>query len=168
MNRFLKLAAIPIVTFAATIPMAHAAQAGEHAGTIVVTSASEMERWQSNATRRLNRALDRDPTARSATPSPGIVQVAFTLDADGRPANVELLGNSSDRVAARSAKLAVRRMGDLSDVPVTNPDEVRFLANVIFANDRAERRELAERLAQSERARIASGGAPQAYIVLGG
>ncbi len=172
MNRFLKLAAIPTLAFAATIPLANAAQAGHPAdkqsGAIVVTSTGELESWQNDATRRLNRALDRDPAARGAAPAPGIVQVAFDLGADGRPANIEMLTNSSDRRAAQAATYAVRRMGDLSDVPVVNPDDVQFLVNVIFADDRAQRRELRESLDRSERARIAAGGARSVYIVLGG
>jgi len=172
MNRFLKYAATPTLALGAAIALANVAHAGEYSGgqsdAIVVTSASAMDSWQDNATRRLNRALDHDPAARGAAPAPGVVQVAFSLDANGRPADIALLGNSSDRAAARSATLAVRRMGDLSDVPVTNPGAARFLANVIFADDRKQRRELSEGLARSERTRTAQGRAETVYIVFGG
>ena len=63
---------------------------------------------------------------------------------------------------------AVRRLGDLSDVPVINPDGVRFLANIVFATSEREHDELSAQLEQSERARLASGSARSTYVALGG
>ncbi len=165
MTNFTKFALVPSLALAALIPLAAPAIAGSD--DIVVTSQSEMEAWQAGATMRLNRALARNPAERSATPGSGIVQVTFTLDEDGRPANIALHDSTAGRVAEQSAIYAVRRMGDLSDVPVANADDAQFIANIIFAGDRAERRELTATLEQAEQARIASGGPARQYIALG-
>ena len=166
MTNFTKFALAPSLALAALIPLATPAIAGSD--DIVVTSQSEMDAWQKGATMRLNRVLARNPAERSATPGSGIVQVTFTLDEDGRPANIALHGSTAGRVAEQSAIYAVRRMGDLSDVPVANAKDAQFIANIVFANDRAERRDLFAELAQSEQTRLASGSSEAQFIALGG
>jgi uncharacterized protein YbjQ (UPF0145 family) len=135
---------------------------------IEVTSQSEMKRWQKQATRKLDNALRQIPGRRSAAPANGIVQIAFRMGENGRPEQLIVHSNSADRTAVRMAKYAVRRLGDLSDVPVGNAQEKRFLANIIFAADRIQHEEFKLALATQERARLAAGEAESETIVLGG
>ena len=166
MNTFAKLAFAPALALAALTPFA-AAQAGENSEDIVVTSSADMKAWQDDATRSLDRALQRSPIERTATPSSGIVQVTFTLGSDGRPTDVELYDSSANWAAERSAIYAVRRLGDISDVPVSDPQGAQFIANIIFADSEAEHDDLALALAASERTRLASGGPASAFVALG-
>lgn len=168
MNTVTKFLFAPAIAFAVALPVATPALADEGSDDIVVRSQSEMERWQADTTRSLNRALTRNPLERTATPSSGIVQVLFTLGDDGRASDIEVHNSSADWVAERSAVFAVRRLSNLDEVPVTNSDNVQFLANIIFAEDRSEYVELAEALKKSERARLASDTAESDYIALGG
>lgn len=166
MKTFTKLAFAPALAFAVLTPFA-AANAGEKSDDIVVTSSAEMQAWQADATQSLNRALQRSPVERTATPGPGIVQVTFSLGADGRPENVELYNSTADWSAERSAMFAVRRLGDISDVPVSDPAGARFIANIIFADSVAEHDDLARELTASEAARLASGSPASDFIALG-
>lgn len=166
MNPYTRIAIAPALALAATLPFAAPALAGAEHEDIVVTSRAEMQEWQADATRTLNRALERHPRQRNLNPSAGIVQLTFEMGDDGKPANIQTISSSTNWVSVRVARYAVNRLGDLSDVPVTNADDARFLANIIFANSPAERDELASELGRSESARIASSG--EGYIVLGG
>lgn len=168
MNSFAKFAFAPVLALGMTLPLAVPASAGESTEDIVVRSQIEMERWQEDTTRSLNRALVRNPLERSASPSSGIVQVRFTMDENGRADDITLHSSSADWVAERIALSAVRRLGNLDEVPVSNAGDVQFLANIIFASDRNEQTELAKKLARSERARLASGTAESDYVALGG
>jgi hypothetical protein len=169
---FSKFMLAPALALAATLPLASIAHAGDTAGNraddIVVTSPEKMQAWQDKATRKLNRGLERGPRLRDWNPSSGIVQLSFDLNEKGRPDNIEVRSNSANWTAARVAHYAVRQMGDISDVPVTNAQNARFLANVIFAQNYDEYEELAQDLERTERARLASGQAEAQTIVLGG
>lgn len=154
------------LALAALTPFA-AAHAGESGDDIVVTSTGEMQAWQADTTRSLDRALQNSPFERTATPGSGIVQVSFTIGADGRPDNVELYNSTANWSADRSAMYAVRRLGDISDVPVSNPQGAQFLANIIFAQNEAEHDKLAAKLERSEATRLASGTPASTYIALG-
>ena len=167
MTNFKKFAFVPALALAAALPFA-SASAGESGEDIVVTSPGEMEAWQASATRSLNRALEHNPMERTATPGSGIVQVTFSLGADGRPDDIELYSSSANWVSERSAMRAVRRLGDLSDVPVRNAEGAQFLANIIFADDVVEHQELAATLRKKERARLASESSERSLIALGG
>ena len=166
MNSFTRIAIAPALALAATLPFAAPALAGVEHEDIVVTSRADLQAWQADATRTLNRALERNPRERNSRPSAGIVQLTFEMGADGKPTNIQTLASTTNWVSVRAARFAVRRLGDISDVPVTNADNARFLANIVFANDRVEYDRLASELERSENARIAASG--EGYIVLGG
>lgn len=135
---------------------------------IEVKSPSEMKLWKKDVSRQLDRALKRTPGRASLAPSSGVVQIAFELDSDGRADNLKIRSNSANWSAARTAMRAVKRVRNLADAPVANVQEARFLANIIFADDLAERENLARALAKTERTRIASGEAEDDVVVLGG
>lgn len=162
MLKFAKIAAAPAFAFAAMFSLASPAVADVKNDRILVT---EMDSWQANATRRLNRALSRNPINQRGNPAPGIVQLTFTLNDKGSPTNVEVVSNTANRPAAQSAAYAVRRMGDLSDVPVADSGKAQFLANVIFANDKREKRELMAELQRTQSA-WAANSAGATFIVL--
>ena len=168
MTKFSKPGLAPVFALAAVVSLTGAAHAGETSDDIVVTSRVAMEEWQADTTRTLNRALQRAPSERYSIPEPGIVQITFELGDNGRPTNLEVYSNSSDWSARRSARYAVRSLGDLSDVPVTNPGSAQFIANIIFADDDQQRDELEQKLEQYERSRLASDTAESDYITLGG
>ncbi|BDI60042.1 TonB family protein [Qipengyuania nanhaisediminis] len=159
---------LPALALAAMVPLASAAQAGENSDDIVVTVKSELAQWQADTGRALDRALARNPFERTSKPGSGVVQVTFTLGADGKPTDIALYDSSADFTAERSAMRAVRRLGDLSDVPVRNAQGAQFLANIVFADSVAEHDALIASLEQSERARLASGTVESTYIALGG
>lgn len=163
MNKLTKIAAASALAFAVSLPIALPASAGQSDANIVVT---QMEQWQENATRRLNRALVRSPNIKRGVPASGIVQLSFELGDNGRPTNVEVLTNSSNRQAAQTAAYAVRRMGDLSDVPVADLTNTAFRANVVFADSKRERRDLMAELERKERTKTASKSDGRTYIVL--
>ena len=160
--------AVPVLALGLSLPMvASPALAGDQEQ-IEVTSKSEMKRWQDKATRKLNNALRQAPGRHSVVPGNGIVQIAFRMGADGQPEQLEVHSNSADWKAERMAKYAVKRLGNISDVPVGNADGARFVANIIFAADQIQHKELKLALARSERARLAAGEAESETIVLGG
>lgn len=161
-----KFAFAPALICAAALPIGASALAGEADAPILVTSQEEMRTWQKSTTLRLNRALARVPQVRNGAVPSGVVQIRFTLDEDGRPTDLDVISNSASPLAKGPARQALRRIGDLSDVPVSAPEEAQFLANIVFAKDQADHRELLDSLEASERARIAAGGLD--YIVLGG
>lgn len=168
MNTYVKIAFAPALALAAAVPLASPALAGENHEDIVVTSRADMQAWQADATRTLNRALENNPRERNASPSSGIVQLTFEMGADGKPANIELYSRTTNWTSVRAARHAVRRLGDISDVPVSNAGNARFMANLIFANSAQQRDELAAELARSQSARFAAGDEEAGYILLGG
>lgn len=161
----LKSALIPALALAVIVPAA--ASAG-NSDDIVVTSVEQMKQWKKDATRTLNRALAHSPVERRAQPASGIVQVSFSLDSKGKPTGLELESSSANWAAERSAMFAVRSLGDIGDVPVSNPGGARFLANIVFADSAEEGAQLAAILEQSERTRLASGTERSEFIALGG
>ena len=167
MNTLTQIAIAPALAAAAVAALGTPALAGETRQDIVVTSPADMKAWQSDTTRTLNRLLEREPRMRNTNPSPGIVQLTFDMGANGKPANIELRSKTTNWVSVQAARSAVRRL-DLSAVPVTNSDNARFIANVVFANGTREHADLMAQLKESERARLASGEAEGEYIVLGG
>ncbi|QIQ87249.1 hypothetical protein [Erythrobacter sp.] len=167
-TKSLRPVAASLLALGLSLPLAASpALAGEQEQ-IRVTTQGEMQRWQDRATRRLDNALRQAPGRSSAVPKSGIVQIAFRMGEDGRPDGLTVHSNTADRTALRMAKYAVRRLGDLSDVPVGNAHRAQFLANIVFATDRVEHKQLMLALAQSERARLAAGEAGSDLIVLGG
>lgn len=159
--------AVPLVALGLALPLASPAFAGEPEQ-IEVTSQAAMEEWQKDATRKLENALRRSPGRGSLVPNNGIVQIAFRMGENGRPDDLTVHSNSANLAAAHMARYAVRRLGDLSTVPVADGRRARFLANIIFAADRVEEEKLMIVLAESERARLAAGEARSAFIALGG
>lgn len=168
MNTYTKIALAPALAFAAALPLTSPALAGGGHEDIVVTSRADFQQWRADATRTLNQALKQNPAERraSSSASSGIVQVTFEMGADGKPANIELYSSTANWAAESSARYAVKRLGDLSDVPVSNPQGARFLANIIFADTIEERDDLARDLARSEAGRLVS--SDEGFIVLGG
>ena len=168
MNTPIKFATIAAASLAATLSLSSPAYAGENSDTILVTSPEKMAAWKAEANDVLDRALQREPRRRNLLPGSGLVQLTFEMGDNGKPANIDLLSNSGNGASARTARLAVRWLRDLSDLPVANPQDAKFLANIIFADDQREYRELAAELNRSEAARIAAGGETSQYIALGG
>lgn len=162
---FQKAAFAPAIALAAMVPFAGVAHADETDADIIVTSQAEMTAWQKDATRTINRSLAHAQTSRSATISDGIVQVTFDMGANGKPANVEVFSSNANWMAERVAKRAVHRLGDISDVPVLNADNARFLANIVFARTPEQHAELMAELKKSTSEGFAAG---EGYILLGG
>ncbi|MGB3469198.1 MAG: hypothetical protein WBA51_00065 [Erythrobacter sp.] len=127
-----------------------------------------MKDWQAETTKDLNRALARAPLPRKIVPNNAIVQVAFTLGADGKADNIEVVNGNGNWAARKTAVHAVRRLDNLASVPVANPKSTKFLANVIFASTPRIHDELAAKLWKSEARRIAASTEDDNTIVLGG
>lgn len=163
-----RLALAPALALVAMLPIASAAQAGDAAEDIVVTSPEKMAAWKAQTNDALNRALESEPWRSNLRPAAGIVQLTFELDEAGKPDNIKLYSSTGSWSSIRTARKAVRRLGDLSDVPVTNARDATFIANIIFADSQEQYYEFASTLEQSERARLASAPEQGEPIVLGG
>ena len=135
---------------------------------IVVRSDKALEEWKAEITSDLDKSL-RHPSLnrRGMLPRESIVQVAFTLDAEGDADDVRIYSTDGNSAANHIAVRAVKRLRNLDEVPVTNPQETKFLANIIFANSERSFERLSERLQASERQRIAAEGSKRTYIALG-
>ena len=141
--------------------------ASDEATDIVVQSNAAMKEWKEDVTHDLNRALARSSVARKMTPNASIVQVTFEIGEDGKPTNIELYNDEGNYSARKTAVYAVSRLRDLDTVPVSGDrSELQFLANIIFADSRADEERLAARLEASEQERIASTGVERTYIAL--
>ncbi|WP_260599391.1 TonB family protein [Sphingomonas endolithica] len=135
------LAAALIVT-----PLPVAAQA-PRTGTALQTPA--LDRWAVEAQRSLQRRLtDPRPIGKPSGPE-GVVDVAFRIDAAGRPAQVAVFHSSGSRAVDGQAAKAVRRIRT-----ATAPGAVdrTYLARIFFVGgdgrfDEARRRELVARTA---------------------
>ncbi|MEL7445008.1 MAG: hypothetical protein AAGK02_04260 [Pseudomonadota bacterium] len=169
-----KLILAPALAIAVALPLSVPANAGEKAsagqneGPIVVRSQLTMEEWQEQMSRDLDRKLAHAPATRTLSMGSGIVQVSFTMGADGKADNLELYSNSANWLSKRTAMRAVRRLDNLSAVPVDDPQNARFLANIIIASDQETHDKLAAKLAKSERKRLAAADDESEYIALGG
>lgn len=164
MTHFSKIAAIPLIAAAASLPFAAPAIAGDEDKAIIVT---KMTDWKERANNKLNRALTRNPINRVGTPAEGIVQLGFRLDEKGRATDFKVLTNTANRPAVETAEYAVRRMGDLSDVPVANAQKALFRADIVFADDLATRNKLLAELNQKRRTQVASNAGGPVYIAFG-
>lgn len=157
--------ALALGAFTATTP-AIAGDAGQDG--IVVQSQAAMEEWSQDVTRSLNRGLIQSERFSNTRPQSGIVQVRFTVDADGKAENVSLYRSSGHSPTDRVATRAVRWIARLDDAPVQNLTDQTFQANIIFAPDAQEHEVLARKLEQMESARIASSGTEASVVTLGG
>jgi hypothetical protein len=142
-----------------------AAFAGGDSDDIVVRSATAMQQWQDKTTSELDRALMREPPG--ATTENAIVQIAFTLGADGKAENLQFYNRDGSSLERMMAKRAINSLDSLADVPVTKPEEAQFLASIIFANDARNYARLQRRLEKMETARLASEGSRPRYLALG-
>lgn len=168
MNTNTKISTIACRAIGAALLLAVPAgtMASDEGDDIIVSPKSAMEQWQQGVTSELNRALVGGGVRHRGEPNNAIVQVTFSLGDDGKPDNVQLYNTEGNFVAERMAVRAVRRLNSIDEVPVQNPQDTQFLANIIFAdNDRIHDR-LEQRLEQSEAARIASTGEARTYIAL--
>ncbi|MEL6529399.1 MAG: hypothetical protein AAFQ27_05520 [Pseudomonadota bacterium] len=169
MNTFTKrLALLPAAALAFTLPMSAPAMAGEKSEGIVVRSQAALEQWQADTTSDINRSLKFARIPPSTRPNDAVVQITFTLGADGKPDNIELLNGDGNWAARKAAMYAVRRLNNLDEVPVGNAQNAQFLANIFFASSKDVHKQLAAKLAQTERTRIAAAGGENEYILLGG
>ncbi|WP_435416734.1 energy transducer TonB [Parerythrobacter aurantius] len=132
---------------------------------IVVSPARAMEDWRQSISRNLNRHLDNAVERLGSAPDSGIVQLRFKLDEAGRPVAMQTYRSSGSLAGDRAARWAVRRLDGLDRGPVARTPDTVFQANIIFAGSRAERLELADRLAWMERERLARGDT--AVVALG-
>lgn len=144
-----------------------ASVAADHSD-IVVQPSPALQDWQQDTSKQLNRALDRGGSQytpfRSANNS--IVQIGFTLGEDGRPDDVQVYDGDGNWAAKRAARRAVKSLAGLDQVPVANPQNVQFLANIIFADNERIHDRLEKRLQQMEAARLASSGPERTYVAL--
>ena len=169
MNIFTKhLAVLPAAALAFTLPFAAPAIAGEKSDGIVVRSQAALEDWQAETTKDINRALQHARIPNNAHPNNSVVQITFTLGADGKAENIEMLNGNGNWAARKSAMYAVRRLNNLDEIPVNNPQNAQFLANIFFASSKDMHKQLAAQLEKSERARVAAAGGTDKYILLGG
>ncbi len=169
MNTFTKhLAVLPAAALAFTLPFAAPAVAGEKSDGIVVRSQEALEEWQAQTTKDINRSLRNAPIPNNARPNNSVVQITFTLGADGKPENIETLDGSGNWAARKAARYAVRRLNDLDTVPVSNAQNAQFLANIFFASSADMHKQLAAQLKKSERSRLAAAEGEKEYILLGG
>ena len=164
----LHLFAAPVLALGLALPLATSPALAGQDTQIEVTSERDMKQWKKTVSRQLDRALAPRPGNRALQPQSGIVQIAFEVDAQGKPENLKLKTNSANKSAARLAMQAVKRINNMDEAPLSDVSEARFLANIIFADTYAEREELSRTLEKSERARLASGNAEDEVIVLGG
>ena len=164
-ERFKFAPAAMIAAALCALPLASPAAAGE-GDDIVVSSRAAMEQWQAETTASINRALLRDPASRRVPTNNAIVEVAFTLGADGQADNIRIVGGEGNWAARHAAKYAVRSLDRLGEVPVRNARGQKFVANIIFADNKETHKKLSARLENTREQRLAEAG--EDTIVLGG
>ena len=165
MNAFTKTALATSMALGLALP--GIATAGDQDAPIVVQSQAAMAEWQAEVNADLSRNMMRVGRTPNHTPR-GVVQVAFTLDADGSPTDFVTYSSSGDRRTDRAARLALSRLDNLDAAPVSNVGNARFIANMIFANSPADHKTLTAQLDKREKARLARGDAMSEAITLGG
>lgn len=133
---------------------------------IVVVSAGAMQKWQQETNAQLDRALQ-VAAPRDAVTGNSIVQITFTRGPDGKPENPQFYNREGNWTERWIARRAVQSLDNLGEVPVVEAGQVRFLANVIFADDYHNLRKLRSRLEVMERERLAAGGPGSKYLALG-
>lgn len=149
MQTFMKTTLAAALSIAAISP----AIAGD--SEIVVQSQAAMQEWQKDVGKSLDRRLANAERQTRIDPVSGIVQLRFTLDAAGKPHDIEVMNTSGDVRTDTLAKRAVRGLTELADAPVANASQQTFQANIIFAEDARSYRKLAKALAASESVRMA-------------
>ncbi len=133
---------------------------------IVVLSEAAMESWSSEITKDLERQLYFAQHRPGYQPKNGVVQLRFTLNAEGKAHGFEYMQKTGNKMTDRLAKEAVRRLRDLDEAPVENVLEQTFVANIIFAKSIEQRDAFAAELAASERERLAQNGGVRTYIAI--
>lgn len=141
--------------------------ASDKSDDIVVSPSAAMQQWQAETTQDLNQALRGGGVRYRGEPNNAIVQITFDLGEDGKAENVQLHNGEGNYFARKIAIRAVKRLDGLDKVPVSDPQDAQFLANIIFANSKDQMARLEERLEDMERARLASAGEDRTYIALG-
>lgn len=154
---------LAFIALACALPLAAPAIAQDD---VLVVSQSALQQWQEDRTKELGRLLQ-DDRGRFGRPLAGIVQISFSLDGNGRPTNLQTVHNSAGIASQRVAHWAVGKMRNLGDVPATGSGEIRFQANVIFADDVRERDAFAADLAAMEEVRMAAAQPGTAAIAIG-
>lgn len=135
---------------------------------IIVQPSPELVQWQENASADLDRAILRGATRYTTQGvNNSIVQVTFRAGPDGKPAGIEVYESDGNFAAKSLAKRAVSRLSNLDEVPVANPGNAQFLANIIFAENERVADRLEQRLREMEAVRLASTGPERTYIALG-
>ncbi len=167
MNTMTKLVSGAALAAALVLPLAAPVAAGEKSDDLVVRPVDAMDEWQKETTRDLNRALAFAPGATKVRPDNGIVQMTFTLGANGKAENIKLYNSSANLMAERIARRAVRKLDNLDQVPVRDKSEVKFLANMIFADNEDIKERLMAKLEKSENARLARANADGDYVSFG-
>ena len=142
------------------------ALASDEGSDIIVQPTFAMDQWQEETTHDLNRALSKGGVRFRGEPNSAIVQITFSLGEDGKADDVRLYNDDGNWFAKRIALRAVKRLDNLDEVPVDNPQDVQFLANIIFANDERTQERLSRRLAESEAERMATAGKARTYLAL--
>lgn len=165
----------PLLLFPAATPVALAlgmaavspALAKSAQDEIVVSPSTAMESWRADVSRDLGRKLELAERWANYNPDTGIVQVRFTLDANGRPTDMVTHLSSGSVQTDRAAMWAVRRLGTLADAPARVSSGSTFQANIIFAETSVQKERLAEKLAWIERKRLASAPDEANVVALG-
>ena len=134
---------------------------------IIVSPSGAMQQWRADIGRDLGRNLMLAERWAKYNPDSGIVQVRFTLDADGRPSGMTTYRSSSSVATDRAARWAVRRLSSFDDAPVGFARGQVFQANIIFAESPGEFDRFEQKLAYLERARLAGGAGERGVIALG-
>lgn len=168
MYTFAKTARILSFSGAAALGLMAIAPAQADDQTILVESQEAMAEWQSDVTRSLNNHLFAATSSQRRQPQSGIVQLRFTVDANGDAENVEMISGTGDRSTDRVAKRAVSKVAYLDEAPISDVQSRTFQANIIFAKDLDEHEALKEKLAERERVRLARAKEEHEVILFGG
>ncbi|WFL78380.1 TonB family protein [Altererythrobacter arenosus] len=152
------------LAFAALTP-AVPALAGEQS---ILVETAAMESWTESVQQTLDRRLIDSVWAARVEPVSGIVQLRFQLDEQGRATDLEVYRSTGHRRTDTVAARAVRHLRNLDEVPVSNPHQRTFQANIIFAQNPEEFAALEQELARSEASRLALGNDEASVVVLGG
>ncbi len=168
MKTFANTTRILSFSSAAALGLLALAPAQAESNPIVVESQEAMAEWQADVNRSLNNRLYAATSSYRSQPESGIVQVRFTVDAEGNAQNIELIKGTGDRSTDRVAERAVSRVSYLDEAPVRDIQSRTFQANIIFARNHEEHDELKAKLAKLETARLALADEEEDVILLGG
>ncbi|MXO86640.1 TonB family protein [Altererythrobacter aurantiacus] len=163
MKNVLTAATISAIALIATPLAAQNVQVGEP---IVVSSNMTLDQWAEIVSQDLAEQLDRMSTLPLRDQPNGVVQVRFTCDEDGKPANIAVYRSSGEHGIERLGKRAVKRLKALHPMPEVAKNGQPFLANIVFADSYEQERELFAKLADMETERLASNGEARTYIAL--